>query len=83
MVDEVRHAARDLARSPWYSVTVVGIMALAFSLSTTAFALFDGVLFKPLPYTSPARLVSISLEFSSPFWSAGERRFRPHRSMGV
>jgi predicted permease len=49
-VADVRYAARSLRGSPWYAVTVVGVLALGMALSTTVFAIVDGVLFKPLPY---------------------------------
>jgi len=47
---DLRYAARSLRGSPWYAVTVVGVLALGMALSTTVFAVVDGVLFKPLPY---------------------------------
>jgi putative ABC transport system permease protein len=57
---EVRHAVRTLARSPWYSGTVIGVMALCLALSTTVFAVVDGVLFKALPYERPEELFVMS-----------------------
>jgi predicted permease len=47
---ELRQALRSLRRSPWYSLTVVSVIALGIALSATVFAIVDGVLFKPLPY---------------------------------
>jgi predicted permease len=49
-VADFRYAARSLRGSPWYAGTVVGVLALGIALSTTVFAVVDGVLFKPLPY---------------------------------
>jgi len=54
---DVAPALRSLRRAPWYSATVVAVVALALSLATTVFAVVDGVLFKPLPYEDPDRLV--------------------------
>ena len=59
-----QHAARALKRTPWYSVTAIGVIALGMSLATTAFAVVDGVLFKPLPYRAPDELYSIAGAFS-------------------
>jgi predicted permease len=47
---EIRQAVRSLSRTPWYSVTVVSVIALSMALLTTVFAIVDGVLFKRLPY---------------------------------
>ena len=56
-------AMRSLRRVPWYSATVVAVVALSIALATTVFAVVDGVLFKPLPYADPERLVKIELGF--------------------
>jgi predicted permease len=47
---DLRFAARSLRHAPWYAATVVGVLAAGVALTTTAFAVVDGVLFKPLPY---------------------------------
>jgi predicted permease len=47
---ELRHAIRSLRRTPWYSLTVVAVIALSMAIATTAFAVVDGVLFRPLPF---------------------------------
>lgn len=53
---EIRQALRSLGQSRWYAGTIIAVMALCVSLSTTVFAIVDGVLFKPLPYLRPAEL---------------------------
>ncbi len=53
---EIRQALRALRQSRWYAGTIIAVMALCVSLSTTVFAVVDGVLFKPLPYLRPAEL---------------------------
>lgn len=55
-MSELRQAVRALRGAPWYAVTIIAVMALCVSLSTTVFAIVDGVLFKPLPYARPAEL---------------------------
>ncbi|HET9369301.1 MAG TPA: ABC transporter permease [Vicinamibacterales bacterium] len=57
---EIRHAARALAHAPWYSATVIGVIALSMTFATATFAIVDGILFKPLPYANPAELYHIS-----------------------
>ena len=61
---ELRHALRTLRRAPWYSATVVGVIAIGMALSTTVFAVVDGVLFKPLTYPQADRLVVIEPGFT-------------------
>jgi hypothetical protein len=63
-LNDLRQASRSLARTPWYSVTAIGVIALGMSVATTAFAVVDGVLFKPLPYQSPDELYQIAGGFS-------------------
>ena len=47
---DLRHASRAWRQSPWYVATVVGVLAVGIALTTVAFAVVDGVLFKPLPF---------------------------------
>ena len=62
---ELRYALRTLRRAPWYSATVVGVIALGMALSTAVFAVVDGVLFKPLTYPQADRLVAIQPGFNN------------------
>jgi putative ABC transport system permease protein len=65
MLAELRYAVRSVGRAPWYSATVIGVIALGMALSTTVFAVVDGVLFKPLPYPNVGRLVAIEPGFNN------------------
>ena len=62
---ELRYALRSLRRAPWYSATVVGVIALGMALSTTVFAVVDGVRFKPLTYPQADRLVAVEPGFNN------------------
>lgn len=62
---DLRYAVRAVRRSPWYSLTVIGVIALSMALATTVFAVVDGVLFKPLPYPQAQQLYSIQPGFAS------------------
>jgi len=57
---ELRQALRSLRRTPWYSLTVIGVIALSMTLGTTVFAIVQGVLFKGLPYRDAAELQLMS-----------------------
>ena len=52
-------ALRTLLRSRWYALTAIGTITLTIALGATAFAVVDGVLFKPLPYPDAHRLFSL------------------------
>ena len=55
----VRQAIRSLLRRPGFTVTVLVTLALGIGGSTTMFTVVDSVLFRPLPYFEPDRLVSV------------------------
>jgi hypothetical protein len=46
----LRYTLRALGKAKLYSLTTIFIIAVSMALATTAFAIADGVLFKPLPY---------------------------------
>jgi putative ABC transport system permease protein len=48
---ELRYAIRALAHARLYSTTVIAVIGMAMALVTVTFAVVDGVLFKPLPFT--------------------------------
>jgi putative ABC transport system permease protein len=56
---EVRHAARRLARAPGFAVIVVVTLALGVGANTAIFTVLDAVLLEPLPYRAPERLVRV------------------------
>lgn len=56
---DIRLAVRSLRHAPWYAATIVAVVALSIALAATVFAVVDGLLFKPLPYADPDRLVRI------------------------
>ena len=56
----LRHATRQFARSPRFSLTVVATLALGIGLATAVFAVLDAVLLQPLPIADQARLVRMS-----------------------
>jgi putative ABC transport system permease protein len=52
-------ACRSLARRPVFAIATIFILALGIGSTTTLFSLIDAVLWKPLPYPNPDRLVSL------------------------
>jgi hypothetical protein len=71
---DLRFAWRLLLRSPGFAVTAVVCLALGMGATTAVFTVVDAVLFRPLPYKNPERLVRIYSEFPT-FPNGGLRRF--------
>ena len=56
---DTRYALRSLFRSPGFSAVTVLVMALGIGATTTFFSLAYGVLFRPLPWPEPDRIVRL------------------------
>lgn len=56
-VVEMRHAARQLRRTPSLTVAAVLCFALGIGANTSIFSVVDAVLFRPLPFHDADRLV--------------------------
>src|SRR6187549_361818 len=57
---DVRHALRLMRRDPAFTVTALATLALGIGLNTAIFSVAYGVLWRPLPYPAPDRLIAIS-----------------------
>jgi putative ABC transport system permease protein len=57
---DTRFAFRSFRRTPVFSFTVVGTIALALGLNTTAFTIFDAYVLRPLAVRDPASLFRIT-----------------------
>jgi len=64
-MNELRYAARRLARSPGFAAMVMLLLGLAFGIAAGAFGLGWGLAFKPLPFADAERLVVIDSRFSA------------------
>jgi putative ABC transport system permease protein len=56
---DLKHAARSLARTPGFTVTVVLTLALGIGANTAVFSAIDAVLLRPLPFPDADRLVQL------------------------
>src|SRR4029450_10613326 len=57
---DVRHALRLIRREPAFTFTALATLALGIGLNTAIFSVAYGILWRPLPYPSPDRLIIIS-----------------------
>lgn len=56
---DVRYAARTLARNPVFAFAAVATLALGIGANTAIFGVAHGILFERLPYAAPERLVML------------------------
>ena len=56
---DLRYTVRTLARARGFALTAIAVVALGIGANTAAFSLTDFVLFRPLPFREPDRLVTI------------------------
>src|SRR5262245_3725029 len=71
---DLRHAARLMARQPGLSAVVVLTLALGIGGVSAILSLVDAVLLRPLPFREPSRLVLL--------WEHNRPRNRDHNTVG-
>jgi len=57
LLADVRHACRQLWRTPSFTIAAVAALALGIGVNTAIFSVVDAVLLKPVPFPDPDRIV--------------------------
>jgi putative ABC transport system permease protein len=59
MIRRIRHAFRQLGRTPGFTATALATLALCLGANFAIFAVVDAILVRPLPFPQPDRLVTV------------------------
>src|SRR4029453_410533 len=59
LTHDIRIALRGFRRSPSFTITAVLIVAIGIGMAVAMFTVFDAVVVRPLPVTSPDRVVEL------------------------
>ena len=60
LLQDARHALRVLRRSPLFAIAAVLCLVVGIATNTAIFSVFDAIVLRPLPFTHPERLVTLS-----------------------
>jgi putative ABC transport system permease protein len=64
VLQDVRYALRGFRRNPLFTISVLITLALGIGATTAVFSFVDLILFRPLPYEDPSRIVSVGFVHS-------------------
>ena len=70
LVQDLRFGARSLLRDPGFALVAILTLGLGIGVTTAMFTVVNGVLFRPLPFFEPDRLVAVGVQ--SPEQATGD-----------
>ena len=59
VIGDIRYGIVSLRRDPSFTLVAISVLALGIGANTAMFSLVDGVLFRPLPFPDPERIVRV------------------------
>lgn len=76
LLADLRFAARQLRRNPGFTLVSVITLALGIGASTAIFSAVDPILFRPLPYPQPSRILMVWNSFQGARFELAYGTFR-------
>jgi putative ABC transport system permease protein len=64
VLQDVRYALRGFRLNPLFAISILVTLALGIGATTAVFSVVDRILFRPLPYADPGRIVSLGMVHS-------------------
>ena len=59
LLQDLRYAARTLAKNPLFSTLAIGCLAVGVGVNSTVFSIVDAIMIRPFPFKEPASIVAL------------------------
>jgi putative ABC transport system permease protein len=91
LLQDIRYAMRGFRRNLIFALTAIVTLALGIGATTAVFSVVDRILFRPLPYADPNRIISVGLVHSlerqeflmGPFYLDWRENQRPFSALAI